>query len=113
MCTEPHNPLVTEIGLDWIYSSYEHIEAHVEFLFVDQVRIIYIFLQLVFIMVTGFWQLAELFNQLNSAASTALRRLSDEGLARVPAQKLLEVPHLIGQQEGIGHKFIVKREESL
>ena len=64
-------------------------------------------------MVAGLRQLTELFDKLYPVAPSALWRLSYKSLPRMPSQELLEVPHLICEQEGIGHKLVIKREKPL
>ena len=50
-------------------------------------------------MVAGLRQLIELFNKLYPATPSALRRFCNKSLPWVPSQELLEVPHLIREQE--------------
>jgi len=59
------------------------------------------------------WKICELPQQDNSIAAAPLGGLRDEGLAGVLAHVVLEIAHLVGEQEGIRHKLVINGEEAL
>lgn len=105
--------LVAQVGLHWVDTTNQHVQSAIEFLLVNDQRIVNITLDEILVMECGLGQVSELFEQDDTVASAALRRLGDECLSRILPQVVLKVPNFIGQQETVRHKLVIDWEEPL
>lgn len=111
--TESRQTLIVEIGLNWVDAADEHVETGIKFLLVYQERIIDVPLNLEFVMERTFRQFREFLDQHYALSTAAFRGLRYECLAVVLPQMQLEITEFIGQQERVGHEFVIDGEESL
>ena len=105
--------LVAQVGLHRVDTANQYVQSAVEFLLINDQRIVNITLDEVLVMEGGLGQVSELFEQDDAVTAAALRRLRDERLSRILPQVVLKIPNFIGQQETVRHKLVIDWEEPL
>ena len=113
MSAEASQALVAQEGFHRVDAPNENVQPAVELLLVENERVIDVTLDEVFVVEGRLGQVTELLQQQDTVAAAALARLGDESLPGELAQMVLEVPHLIRQQEAVGHELVVDGEEAL
>ena len=113
MCAEPSHTLIVEVGLNRIDATNENIKTNVEFLFVDQVWVIDVSLQLIFVVNRIFGQVAYFTHDHDAVTTSTFGRLSNENLSRILLHVAFKVARFIRQQKWIRHEFELDREKPL
>lgn len=110
---EPGQAFVAEVRFHRIYSSNQNVHSTVELLLVQDQRVVYVPLRQELVVEGRLRQVSKLLQQDDSFATTAFGRLGYERLVGVLAHVVFEVPHLVWQQERVGHELVINWEKPL
>ena len=97
MGAESSKALVTQVSLNRVNATNQHVESAVKLLLINNQRIVNIALDEILVMERRLGQVSELFQQDDTVTATALRRLGDERLSWILSQVMLEVSHFVRQ----------------